>query len=143
MSDETRRILDLLAAGKISADEAEQLLKAAAQETEADAAPAETPGAAGAEPKFLRIEVHKAARDLRPEKNVNIRVPISMVRGGMRLGALIPGTSVRIQDALRDKGLDLDWSKLDRADLAAVLKDVGELTMDVDDGRARVKITAE
>lgn len=142
MSDETRRILDLLASGKISPGEAEQLLKAAARESAADAPPAE-PQAAGAEPKFLRIEVHKSARDWRPEKTVNIRVPISMVRGGMRLGAIIPGTSTRIQEALRDKGLDLDWSKLDRADLAAVLKNVGELTMDVDDGRARVKITAE
>ncbi len=142
MSDDTRRILDLLAGGKINAGEAEQLLRAA-DRAATDAAAAAEPGAAGADPKFLRIEVHKAARNWRPEKTVNLRVPLAMVRGGMRLGALIPGTGERIQEALRDKGIDFDWSKLDRADLAAVLKDVGELTMDVDNGRARVRITAE
>ena len=143
MSDETRRILDLLAAGKVSADEAEQLLKAAAREAGAGDAPGDAPQAAGAEPKFLRVEVHKSARDHRPEKTVNIRVPLSMVRGGMRLGALIPGTGERLQEALRDRGVDLDWSKVDHAELAAILKDLGELTVDVDDGRAQVKITAE
>ncbi len=139
MSDETRRILDLLAAGRITADEAEQLLRAATA-TSADAAPA---APAAGEAKFLRIEVRKAARSLCGDKTVNVRVPLAMVRGGMRLAALVPGTGERIQDALKDRGLDLDWSKLDHAALAAVLKDLGELTVDVDDGRAQVKITAE
>jgi len=140
MSDETRRILDLLAAGRITADEAEQLLRAAAAEPAAAAAP---PEAAASDPKFLRIEVHKAARDSRPEKTVNIRVPFAMVRSGMRLGALVPGTGDRIQDALKDRGLDVDWSKLGQAELATLLKSLGELTVDVDDGRAQLKITAE
>jgi hypothetical protein len=141
MSDETRRILDLLAAGRITADEAEQLLAAAAA---GPAAGGETPPeAAAADPKFLRIEVHKAARGARPEKTVNIRVPFAMVRSGMRLGALVPGAGDRIQDAFKERGLDVDWSKLDRAELAAVLKGLGELTVDVDDGRARLTITAE
>jgi len=139
MSDETRRILDLLAAGRITAEEAEQLLAAASAKS-APAGPSDPPSP---DPKFLRIEVRKSARDRHPEKTVNIRVPISLVRGGMRLGALVPGAGERIQDAFKERGVDVDWSKLDHAELASVLKDLGELTVDVDDGNAQVKITAE
>jgi len=142
MSDETRRILDLLAGGRITAEEAEQLLRAAAA-TSAAAGPAASAAAPAGDAKFLRIEVRKAARAVGPEKTVNIRVPLAMVRGGMRLAALVPGTGERIQDALKDRGLDLDWSKLDQSELAAMLQSLGELTVDVDDGRAQVKITAE
>jgi hypothetical protein len=142
MTDETRRILDLLAQQKITVDEADQLLQAAKAERSAPepAAPAdEQPPRA----RYLRVEIHRAADQWRRERQVNIRVPLSMVRGGMKLGALIPGTGDRIAEHLRARGLDLDWSRLDQAQLDAVLKDLGELTLDVDDGRAQVRITAE
>jgi len=142
MTDETHRILDLLAQQKISVDEADQLLQAARAERKA-AEPAATGADQPPPARFLRVEIRRAADEWRRERQVNIRVPLSMVRGGMRLGALIPGTGDRITELLRARGVDLDWSKLDQAQLDAVLKDLGELTLDVDDGRAQIRITAE
>ena len=170
MSDDTRRILDLLAEGKITVDEADQLLRAIASPEPAATAtpdsadrrsdvyrekpsgwrgmlgigavrvpPTEAPGA-----RYLRIEVHKHAAEGRAGKDVNIRVPVALVRGGMRLGAIIPGyAGDDINSRLRERGFDVDLSKLDEAALDNLLKNFGEMTVDVDKGKAHVRITCE
>ena len=141
MSDDTRRILDLLAQGKITVDEADRLITALGVQ----AAP--PPKAEDGEPqkmRYVRIAVHKPANERRGDKDVNIRVPIAMVRGGMRLGAMIPGlASDQLRAKLREQGLDVDFSKLDPAALEGVLKDLGEMNIDIDSGKAQVRITCE
>jgi hypothetical protein len=139
-NDEVRRILDLLAQGKISVDDAHRLIAALAQRSEAPAA--EQSGSAA--PRYLKIAVHKPANERRGDKDVNIRVPISIMRSGMRLGAIIPGFGgERMQARLREQGIDLDLSKLDPATIETLLKDLGEMNIDIDSGKAQVRITCE
>jgi len=159
MSDETRRVLDLLAQGKITVDDADKLLAAiaaspAADQTSAtpppaaaDAGKGETRGEAKAEsakPRYVRITVHKPAHDARHEKDVQIRVPIAVVKSGIRLGALFPGfPGDAVSARLRERGIDLDFSKLDGGALEAVLKELGETNIEVDSGKAQVRISCE
>jgi SHOCT-like protein len=144
MSDDTRRILDLLAQGKITVDEADQLLRA--MSASSDAAP---PAAAASNeppptPRYVRITVHKTAKDDRRDKDVNIRVPIAVVKSGMRLGALIPGfPGDAVSARLRERGIDVDFSKLDTAALEHVLKQLGDTNIEVDSGKAQVRISCE
>src|SRR5262245_39446465 len=131
MSDDTRRILDLLAQGKISVDDAHRLIAAVnASYTPPAAAAAAASQSSGSStpPRYLKIAVHKPATDERGDKDVNIRVPIAIVRGGMRLGAMIPGfAGERMRARLREQAIDLDLAKLDPAALEAMLKDLGEM----------------
>jgi hypothetical protein len=134
MSEETRKVLEMLSSGKVSVPEAEQLLQAL--------------GAAGAtsddkkaEPRYFRILVDKPARDGKKAEAVNIRVPMTVVRGGLRLGALVPGMLGKKKIQL-DNGTELDLSKVTYTDLEAMIKDIGELTVDVD-GDAQVRIRCE
>ncbi len=142
MSDETRRVLDLLAQGKISVEEAEQLLRAiAAPQPEAAAKPdeAERPPL-----RWVRIAVHRAAKEGRKDQDVNIRVPIAIVRSGMRLGSLIPGLAgEQVAAKMRERGLDIDFSKLDAAAIESVLKELGDTNIEIDSGKAQVRITCE
>jgi hypothetical protein len=142
MSDDTRRVLDLLANGKVTTDEADRLLKAIGA-APAGASPAAASSGEKPPASFLRLAVQRAARDGRPEREVNIRVPLSMVRSGMRLGAMIPGYGEAISERLRQRGIGLDLSKLCAADFEAALKEMGELDVDVDQGKAKVRITCE
>jgi len=163
MSDDTRRILDLLAQGKITVDDADKLLRAI------DAPPQEPEGSAeagserkrkwrgifglGAVPaspsdapglRYLKIEVHKPASEQRKERVVNIRVPIALVRSGMRLGAIVGGyADDEITRRLRERGIDLDLSKIDQSQIDDLMKNLGELTVNVDKGRSQVRITCE
>jgi hypothetical protein len=150
--NDTRRILDMLSQGKITVDEADRLiatLGAAPAASAADTAEA----ASGEKPKarWIRINVHKPANDHRDAKDINIRVPVAVMRGGMRLGALI-GTFAGEKAArrMRARGIDLDLSKIN-GDLSQLngpefdqfLKSLDDVNIDIDDGKSQVRITCE
>lgn len=132
MSEDNRRVLEMLAQGKISVQDAEQLLQALASGESAEEKKA---------PRYFRILVNKPPRDGKKAENVNIKVPMTVVRGGLRLGALVPGFLARKKVQLGN-GTELDLSKVTYADLEAMIKDIGELTVDVD-GEAQVRIRTE
>jgi hypothetical protein len=132
MSEEKRQVLEMLSNGRINVQEAEQLLQAVEEPSQTEAR---------AEPRYFRILVNKPARDGKKAENVNIRVPITVVRGGLRLSALFPGMLGKKKIQL-DNGAELDLSKIHYTDLEAMIKDIGELTVDVD-GDAQVRIRCE
>ena len=134
MSEETRQVLEMLSAGKVSVLEAEQLLQAVK-------APGQTADDKKVEPRYFRILVNAPAREGKKAEAVNIRVPMTVIRGGLRLGALIPGMLGNKKIQLHN-GVELDLSKVTYTDLEAMIKDIGELTVDVD-GDAQVRIRCE
>jgi hypothetical protein len=135
MSEETRQVLEMLSQGKINVQEAEQLLQAV---------PPVTPAGDDkkVEPRYFRILVNKPAREGKKAEAVNIRVPMTVVRGGLRLGALFPSMLGKKTIQL-DNGMELDLSKITYTDLEALIRDIGELTVDVDGGDAQVRIRCE
>lgn len=176
MSDEQRRVLDLLAQGKITVEGADQLLRALGAPPREGASTPPGAGAGDTRPdpsgptlhdrrswrgmlgfgavkvppterdgaRYLKIEVHKPAAEGREEKNVNIRVPIALVRGGMRLGTIIGFyADDKVQRKLRERGIDLDLSKIDKADIDNLLNNLGEMTLNVDKGKSQVRISCE
>jgi hypothetical protein len=143
MSDDTRRILDLLSQGKISVDEAQRLLAAIGDAGGSASTASPPPGSGDAKPRYIKIAVHKPADEHRAEKDVKIRVPLSVMRGGMRLGAIIPGLGERMRARLREQAIDLDLAKLDPETFETMLKDLGEMNIDIDSGKAQVRITCE
>lgn len=143
MSDDSRRVLELLAQGKVTVEEADQLLRALADQSRRSDATPKTDAGGTAKPRFIRIHVHKPGRDGREAKDVNIRVPMAIVRGGMRLGTLIPGLQDRVNARLRERGVDLDLSKLDPAAIESLLADLGEVNIDVNGNGEQVRITCE
>jgi SHOCT-like domain len=171
MSEETRRVLDLLAQGKITVNEADRLLAAigpvptgSAASGAASAEKGDTTGEAPT-PKYLRITVTKTRSWSHDEgkharlawmwpgyeggrgREVTIRVPVALVRNGMRLGAMIPGlTGAGLQARLRERGVDVDLSKIDADTIDQLVREFGEMNIDIDSGRgdkAEVRITCE
>jgi hypothetical protein len=168
MSDETRRVLDLLAQGKITVDEADRLLAAIGPAPAGSAATTAAKGTATAEapsPKFLRITITKPqgwpgddGKHARRawmwsgymgdrSREVTIRVPVALVRNGMRLGAMIPGLrGAGLQAHLRERGVDVDLSKIDAETIDQLVREFGEVNIDLVSERgakAQVRITCE
>jgi hypothetical protein len=142
MSDDRRRILEMLSEGKISVQDAEELLKAVGGETGGSSSGAEEPKKT---PRWLRIAVDKQIEGGGRKKEVTVRVPVSLVRAGVRLGGMMPriiGTRASARrDALGDLGFDL--SQIDPKQLEALINEMGEMVIDLDDGRAQVRINCE
>lgn len=148
MSEERRKILDMLAQGKITAADAEKLLDATASagpRAEPDLAAAEgaKPSGGRKEPKYLRIQVD-AAKDGEGTEKVNIKVPFKLMRAGMKLAALMPsGARDKVSEALSKKGIDIDLSKAKGEDLEELIQHLAEISIDVDSDRERVRIFCE
>ncbi len=132
MSEETRKILEMLAEGKISVEDADRLLERlkspGSQETGSglDAGSyVEMPGtgkAGGSKLKYLRVTVLSQDGD-----RVNIRVPLALVRAGVKLTTVLPR---EVQEKLDRKGVDLSaLSTLSGEELIEALR---ELNVDVD-----------
>lgn len=125
MSEERRKILDMLAAGKITPEEAEKLLnrldrKDTAADPPESGAATTADGENGKNPKtlrYLRVVVDKPDRD-----NVNIRLPLRLVRTGIKLSALVPGKAGK---QLAEQGIDLSHlGKLSGEDLDNALAEL-------------------
>lgn len=148
MGDDRNRILDLLASGRITAEEASRLLDALDAKagkddgTAAAAASAKTgwpkffagadkvgdkpvtPGSA----KFLFVKVLSTKGD-----NVNVKIPLGVLRAGLKLTTLIPKpASEQINKAMAEKGMSFDLNNLKPEDLQELIDSLAEMEIEVD-----------
>jgi hypothetical protein len=183
MGDDRNRILDLLASGRITVEEATRLLDALEVSggkndgTDAAAASAKTgwpkffasggkddakaggagagaggagAGAGGAgggaggagggaggsrggvgsggTPKYMFVKVVSEKGD-----NVNVKIPLGLLRAGLKLTALIPKpASDQINKAMADKGMSFDLNSLKPEDIEELIGALAEMEVEVD-----------
>jgi len=133
MNEHRREILQMLSEGKISADEAERLLAALDKER-----PAAEEGPQR-RPKFLRVAVENE-----DETKVNVRVPMQLLRAGVRLASLIPPQErSRVDEAMRERGVTLDLAQIKPENLEELVDQLGEMTVDVNNDDVRVRVYCE
>jgi hypothetical protein len=139
MSEHRRQILQMLTEGKISADEAERLISALEQPTkssESDPGPAEKP-----RPKYLRVQVDSEDDGHDGPTKVNVRVPMQLLRAGVRLAGLIPAQALqRANAAIHEKGIPVDLSQIKPDNLEELVEQLSDLTVDVDQKDANTKV---
>jgi hypothetical protein len=162
MGEDRNRILDLLASSKITADEAARLLDAletpVAPTSDADTGPktsgkgtwpkflagagARTGGKAGggAAPKYMYVKVVSVKGD-----NVNVKIPLNLVRAGLKLTSLIPQPARdQMNKAMLDKGMSFDLNNFKPEDLDDLIEALREMEIDVDSNNGdKVRVYAE
>ena len=144
MNEDRKSILQMLADGKITADEAERLL--AAMEG-ASAGPAPRPAATGGSngaPKYLRVAVDTDEPGDGGPTKVNIRVPMALLRAGVRLTSLIPPQARdQVNAELAKNGVMFDISQVKPENLEDLIDQLNDLTVDVDQEKTKVRIFCE
>jgi hypothetical protein len=124
----------MLAEGKISAEEAERLLDAL--DTRAGGSPASAgPAITGdpgplleALPKYLYVKVVAANGD-----NVDVKIPIALVRSGLKLTSLIPPQAMdQINDSMSEHGMSIDFANLKPEDIDELVAGLREMEVNVD-----------
>ena len=140
MNEQRKDILDMLAEGKITAEEAEQLIAA----LERDQPP--TASSLDARPKgkakYLRVVVD-AVENGEPSR-VNVRVPLQLLRAGVRLAALIPPQALgRVNAELNKSGVPFDLTQLKPEQLEELVEHLDEMTVEVDAPDAKVRVFCE
>jgi hypothetical protein len=133
MNDNRRQILDMLAQGKVTADEAERLIAALER----------APAQGGEAVKYLRVLVDANDSVDGPTK-VNVRVPMQLLRAGVRLTGIIPAHArEKVNDALRKEGIPFDINNLTPQNLEEMIEHLRDLSVDVDNEHAKVRVFCE
>jgi hypothetical protein len=143
MNEQRRQILQMLSEGKITADEAERLIDAVEREQ-----PESPPGAAPRpkpRPKYLRVVVSS------PDNfggdgpgQVNVRVPLQLLRAGVRLTSLIPPQALsQVNVELNKSGVPIDLTQLKPQHIEELIEQLDDVTVDVDQPEARVQVFCE
>ena len=152
MSEDRRQILGMLADGKINADEAERLIAAlggggssnagGAQASNRTAHIDERPAPKANRAKYLRVVVE--ANDGDGNTKVNVRVPMQLLRAGVRLSALIPPQArEQVNAAMARQGIPFDISQIRPENLEDLIEHLNDVIVDVDNDHAKVRVFCE
>jgi len=138
VTENTRLVLEMLAAGKISTEDADRLIAALRSTTPASSGP-EKPEPES-KPRYLRVIVDANDEKDGPTK-INIRVPLQLLRAGVRLASLMPaGAQGKVNDALREQGIDFDITKLKAENIDELIDELRDASVDISQPREDVKI---
>lgn len=143
MSDDQKRILQMLAEGKISVEEATRLLSLV--DKDSSAGNSSIKSEPKAMPKYLYVRVDPKEGCKKYEHGrVNIRVPVGLIRAGMKLRALIPEqVSDDVNKAMKEKGFNFDIRNIKDEDLTELISALSDTEIDVDSAETQVRIHAE
>jgi len=149
-----RKILDMLADKKITTEEAERLLSLLGDEKEET----ETKDVKNGNPlknlKYLRVVVKtipnrayqpvtgETLTDDDDDDNVNIRVPMTLIRAGMKLTSIIPPSAYnQVDSTLKEKGLDFDLRNIKPENIEELIAALGDLEVNVESKNKRKNTT--
>lgn len=145
MTEHRRRILQMLSECKITADEAERLIAALERAPAAGASAGEAQAPPRKAARYLRVMVDTDdPLEAEGQTKVNIRVPMQLLRAGVRLSALIPPKARdEVNARLREQGLPFDVGQLKPDNLESLIEHLNDLSIDVDDDRTKVRVFCE
>jgi polyhydroxyalkanoate synthesis regulator phasin len=141
MNEQRRQILQMLTEGKVTADEAERLIDALErQQPESPTAATPRPNP---RPKYLRVVLEDNSSGDEPTR-VNIRVPLQLLRAGVRLASLIPPQAlIKVNAELDKSGVPIDLTQLKPQQLEELIDQLDDVTVDVDDPDTKVQVFCE
>jgi hypothetical protein len=140
VNEQRKDILDMLAEGKITAAEAERLI--AALERDQPQAAASLDARPKGRAKYLRLVVDSTEDG--EQTRVNVRVPLQLLRAGVRLAALIPPPALdRASSELSKSGVPIDLTQLKHEQLEELVEHLDEVTMEVDEPNTKVRVFCE
>ena len=137
MSDETKKILTMLADGKITTEEAEKLLNAVEKNEEKINTDQEKTRSSGC--KFLYVQVEP--KEGKSSDRVSVKVPFALLKAGLNIVGLIPAEAQeKINTSLADKGMSFNLNDIKPENLQEILTALEDLTVDIDDDDSTVKV---
>jgi len=127
MTEERKKILEMLANGKITIAEAEKLLNAV--ESKIDETPKGELLSQTKIPKYLFVKVDSTNGD-----KVNIRIPLKIIRAGIKLKSLIPQEAQeKIDEKLGEKGVNFKLEDISDENIHELMEALTEFEVNVED----------
>ncbi|MBN2852372.1 MAG: hypothetical protein JXQ23_06510 [Clostridia bacterium] len=127
MTDEKRKILEMLENGKIKVDEALELINAMENKEEIKEPTMKKPGKA----KFLRVRIDAGEKDGKDKTKVNVNIPLSIAKKVSSLKGLIPKSA---KTEMEKEGFNIDDIDIKELIEAFENGEMDENLVDIDTG---------
>ena len=143
MENNRRQILDMLAESKIGVEEAERLLSLVSTD-DGSAGSGQQSKKSRPQVKYLRVCVEPGEGAGDDAERVNIRVPMALIRAGVKLATLIPISAAdSVNKELKKKGINFDIGSFKAEDLESLVDALQDLEVDVQGGHHKVRVFVE
>jgi len=149
MSENKKKILQMLADGKINVDEAERLLALMGLEGDRETGNGSADGRKST-PRYMHVIVDPKSNQPRggdPKDfhgRVNIRVPFGLIRAGIKLATLIPSDAAEhVDKAFKEKGFNFDIRRIKEEDLEELVTALHDSEINVESDYETVRVYAE
>ena len=149
MTDNQKRILEMVADKKITVDEAYRLLSLIQPSADSSNAWPKEPKPS---PKYLRVIVdteHSWDKDCdggrdRGPAHINIRVPVALLRAGVKLATLIPPEAYnQVDEKLKNRGIMFDLRNMKPENVEELIQAINDLEVDIQGGQEKVRVYTE
>ncbi|GIH07733.1 hypothetical protein Rhe02_58000 [Rhizocola hellebori] len=139
MNEQRMQILEMVAENKLTVDEADRLIAALDDTPTQNQA---TPESKPKRPKYLRVLVD--SRDDGEQTHVNVRIPIQLIRAGVKLASIIPPKALdQANIELQRSGMPIDLTRLKPEDIDELIDHLGDMTVEVEDHENKVHVFCE
>lgn len=145
MSEQRKKILDMLADGKITSDEADRLLDAVENVSKTESEQKENnlnfEMPENLKARFLCVKVKKESDGFHKNKNVDIKIPLVLLKAGVKLGSIIPGNvKHKVSGDLGKHGINFDFNNLDSSNLNEFIEAITHNPIKIETEEETVKI---
>lgn len=138
MSEERLRVLNMLAEGKLTAEEADKLLQVLEGEPKKEEA-AQSKSKMDVKGKHLFVQVEPKAG--KSSERVSVKVPLALVKAGLNITKLIPVEAQdKIQASMQESGIPFKLSDIDAQNFEDIIEALEQMSIDVDTDESTVKV---
>lgn len=143
MAEDRLRILNMLSEGKITAEEAEKLLKALEKSPQEMTVPQSGSSSARISDiltdKFLYVQVEP--KEGKGSDRVSVKVPLALLQTGLNIFGLIPKDAQdKINSSMKQNGMSFDLSTVNPENIKELMVILEEMKIDVDTEDATVQV---
>lgn len=134
MSEEKIKILEMLSSGKISVDEASQLLDATKEREDS------LSRVSGSKFLYVNVEPKDTAEGKKIGK-IYVKVPFPLIKAGFNIAGLIPKEAQeQINNGLKEQGMSFDFSNLSPDNVKDLMQSLELLSVEVDNSDSLIKV---
>lgn len=146
MTENKEKILEMLSQNKITVEEAAKLLELVDKPETNREEYGKSEFRSKQKPKYLRVVLNpgKEGKFENDVERVNIRIPLALVRAGVKFTSLMPDdVAKKIDTTLNEKGIDFNLRNLKEEDIERIIDALSDLEVDIEAGKAKVNIYTE
>lgn len=138
MNQERLKVLNMIAEGKITAEEGGKLLEALDKKEEKKIEPVEVKKEKG-NINYLFVDINPKS-DSSSEK-VHVKVPLALVRAGVNIASMLPAdVQDTVNNAMDEKGMKFDLSSIKPENIEELIQALEEMEVNIDSDEHTVRV---